>query len=335
MLYRCRSCFHLISLALMCCALLLCHSALAASFRVNSLIVFGGGSSDNGNTYRDYHFPVSPPYWHGRFSNGPVFSEDLAYDLQLIPNPKLHPNYPRSHLFYDYAYFNAVVLARYADLSMRPHYTPRNLASEVNAYLQTKHKPYLGAALVLIAIGTNDTGAPSCLRQPMLCLQKIVDEVNIQVERLVKSGLTHFIIVLPGDVQGKPGFKWWFKNENLRTTYKILTPNYIREFTNVKLAIERKFPKVHIALFDSLQAGQAVHDQFSAPLSVACYNNGNLVYTRQVGAVCQDPNQHLYFDNYFFSARAYELFADQILKQLKSLNWVYSTQRKHWWQRLL
>ena len=46
------------------------------------LVVFGDSLSDNGNLYAATGggTPTSPPYYQGRFSNGPVFTELLGFD---------------------------------------------------------------------------------------------------------------------------------------------------------------------------------------------------------------------------------------------------------------
>ena len=53
--------------------------ARASSF--SSLIVYGDSLSDNGNLYSLAGSPPSPPYYMGRFSNGPVAAEQLAANL--------------------------------------------------------------------------------------------------------------------------------------------------------------------------------------------------------------------------------------------------------------
>jgi len=55
--------------------------ALASSF--SSVVVYGDSLSDNGNLYSltGGAYPPSPPYYDGRFSNGPVAAEQLAADL--------------------------------------------------------------------------------------------------------------------------------------------------------------------------------------------------------------------------------------------------------------
>ena len=57
--------------------------ASAASAQTYSrLVVFGDSLSDNGNLYAvtGGTNPLSPPYYQGRFSNGPVFTELLGFD---------------------------------------------------------------------------------------------------------------------------------------------------------------------------------------------------------------------------------------------------------------
>jgi thermolabile hemolysin len=56
----------------------------AAATPFSRIIVFGDSVSDNGELYRltgDAYPP--PPYWEGRFSNGPVWPEYLAPDLGM------------------------------------------------------------------------------------------------------------------------------------------------------------------------------------------------------------------------------------------------------------
>ena len=60
--------------------LLVSSSAFASSF--TSVIVYGDSLSDNGNLYSLIGYPP-PPYYDGRFSNGPVAAEQLAANLGL------------------------------------------------------------------------------------------------------------------------------------------------------------------------------------------------------------------------------------------------------------
>src|SRR5262245_61319505 len=56
----------------------------------NQIVVFGDSYVDTGNNFvaSNGAFPASPPYYSGRFSNGPVWVERLASDLGIAaPTP--------------------------------------------------------------------------------------------------------------------------------------------------------------------------------------------------------------------------------------------------------
>lgn len=52
------------------------------------LVVFGDSLSDNGNLYLLAGTPTSPPYWQGRFSDGPVFTEMLGFKAENFSGSK-------------------------------------------------------------------------------------------------------------------------------------------------------------------------------------------------------------------------------------------------------
>lgn len=44
----------------------------------DKIIAYADSFTDNGNDYKHSGFPPSPPYWKGRFSNGPTWLEYVA-----------------------------------------------------------------------------------------------------------------------------------------------------------------------------------------------------------------------------------------------------------------
>ncbi|HWQ88071.1 autotransporter domain-containing protein [Brevundimonas sp.] len=54
-------------------------ASAASAQSYGRLVVFGDSLSDNGNLYAISGQPTSPPYFQGRFSNGPVFTELLGF----------------------------------------------------------------------------------------------------------------------------------------------------------------------------------------------------------------------------------------------------------------
>ncbi|MDP3368462.1 MAG: SGNH/GDSL hydrolase family protein, partial [Brevundimonas sp.] len=57
-------------------------ASAASAQSYNRLVVFGDSLSDNGNLYAATFNtqPTSPPFFQGRFSNGPVFTELLGFN---------------------------------------------------------------------------------------------------------------------------------------------------------------------------------------------------------------------------------------------------------------
>lgn len=61
-------------------AFLFILSSFVSASSVDKIVVFGDSLSDNGNLYQyfGHSFPSSPPYFNGRFSDGPVWVETLV-----------------------------------------------------------------------------------------------------------------------------------------------------------------------------------------------------------------------------------------------------------------
>ena len=56
------------------------------STQYQKLVVFGDGFSACGNFFRTHHVPARPPYFAGRFSPGPIWTEYLAQRMGLVPD---------------------------------------------------------------------------------------------------------------------------------------------------------------------------------------------------------------------------------------------------------
>ncbi len=64
-------------------------ASAAGAQSYNRLVVFGDSLSDNGNLYlaTGGTTPTSPPYYQGRFSSGPVFTERLGFNASNFMGP--------------------------------------------------------------------------------------------------------------------------------------------------------------------------------------------------------------------------------------------------------
>jgi phospholipase/lecithinase/hemolysin len=109
------------------------------------IIFFGDSLTDNGNLYRDtlHYTPDSPPYYKGRFSNGPTWAENVGeYFLR-------HAGIP----YEIYAWGGATLAFHFPSARF---IAPITLAGEVRLYLLASLFSDRSENLYVIWIGDND-----------------------------------------------------------------------------------------------------------------------------------------------------------------------------------
>lgn len=184
---------------------LACQSPVTATaLKFDGLYVFGDSLVDNGNFYsqsKDYNFNGSPPpfpgssatgypgppYYQGRFSNGPVFVEDLALKLGL-PTNSVH----------DYAVGGATSGYNHADPLLPPATFPGTL-TQVTTYIIQPADPN---GLYIIAAGSDDYGSIASYTDPAIVATQIattVGNLDRAVTLLANDGARNFLLVTVPD----------------------------------------------------------------------------------------------------------------------------------------
>jgi len=155
-------------------------SGIVAATPLHDVVVFGDSLSDNGNLYEfmRHQLPPSPPYFEGRFSNGPVWIEHLMASY--------FPGNTSSHLF-DYAYGGAGVSEEDEDDVLF------TLRREINTYLLAHDDKASPDSLFVVWIGSNNyLGLPSDV-------EKTIEDVNEGIvhslKHLADKGAKHVLIV--------------------------------------------------------------------------------------------------------------------------------------------
>ena len=196
----------------------------------NNIYVFGDSLSDMGNLFNattatqeflsgfGLDFPVlppSPPYFEGRFSNGPVWVEKLAeeLDIELTPATELSVVSPDSEILSPITtiednpvvspFFNGNTVNQSVNFAYGSAETGANGTSELGDFVPGMARQveffiddHLQAnqtadedALYILWGGSNDYLAPN--PDP----EQIVDNLETQVESLYGSGARNFLIV--------------------------------------------------------------------------------------------------------------------------------------------
>ncbi|HRD70829.1 MAG TPA: SGNH/GDSL hydrolase family protein [Legionella sp.] len=165
-------------------------SGIVAASPLHNIVVFGDSLSDNGNLYEfmKHQLPQSPPYFEGRFSNGPVWVEHLAETY--------FPTSSSIHLL-NYAFGGAGVSeeGEVDDVLF-------TLRREVESYLVSHQNQASDDTLYIVWIGANNY-----LAMPEEVEQTLTD-VNLGIthslQRLVDHGAKHFLILNLPDLGRTP-----------------------------------------------------------------------------------------------------------------------------------
>ena len=149
-----------------------------------SLVYFGDSLSDNGNLFRLIGQPPSPPYFEGRFSNGPTYAEIVPGLLGVTAQ--------------NYAFGGAEAVTGNGNPD---EFAAINLTAQVDQYLASLDgEPAPDGTAAVLFIGNNDYLRASITPQPPAALiAGVLGNVDASVQRLLDAGVEKIILfTLPG-----------------------------------------------------------------------------------------------------------------------------------------
>jgi phospholipase/lecithinase/hemolysin len=166
------------------------YSALLPAASLNNMVVFGDSLSDNGNLYEymKHQLPVSPPYYKGRFSNGPIWVELLIQSY--------YPTHSNDHLL-DYAYGGAGVLEGddYDEMLFTLH-------REIDTYFLAHQDKADEKSLFVVWIGSNNyLGAPE---EADKTVDDVIYGLELGLRRLADQGAKYILVVNVPDLGRTP-----------------------------------------------------------------------------------------------------------------------------------
>jgi phospholipase/lecithinase/hemolysin len=203
----------------------------AKDMQFNTMVVLGDSLSDNGNLYRYlwHKLPASPPYYKGRFSNGPVWSENLYQSYFGSSNPDG---------FQDFAVGGAgAVLSYKGNL-------PYTLTMELNDYLYWHSHGEKNATLYVIWIGANNyLNGPSNVET---ITTSVVDAISGAVERLISHGANKFFLGNLPSLDNTPQSR----EAGTQSLLAELTRIHNEKLKKAVLALQDKYPEVTFVYLD-------------------------------------------------------------------------------------
>ncbi|WP_315788638.1 autotransporter domain-containing protein [Fischerella sp. JS2] len=267
---------------------LLPFKALAGDY--DQLFIFGDSLSDNGNLYRitGGTIPLSPPYFQGRFSNGPVWVEVLGSYLNIDANETTNYAVGGS------TSGNTNVLSESLIISLP------SLSSQINNFASAPVTPNSNALFILWA------GANDYLIQPIekraTNTQVVVNNLSQAITTLINKGARNIIVPNLPDLGKTP-------QERSLETADSTTAAIKSHNSNLNSALQEiaKNRNVNIIPLDIHALFNEVIDQ---PDRYGLTNINDPCFNQQAGTICPNPDEFLFWDNVHPTDRGHQFIAE-------------------------
>ncbi len=286
---------------------------------IRELVFFGDSLSDNGNLYNKIKvLPKSPPYYNGRFSNGPIWAEQLAANLQK----------KYGILAQNYSLGGATVVPRGIIGALQLYFK-----QEVKNYLSSQSPIDKAAVLYVIWLGANDY-LDETKQSPDLLVKDVMNELVSQIRVLIEKGGKNFIILDLPDLSVPPYAKTISIEQKDRL--KLLSQLHHQKLPDVIQLLRKSYPAFHFeyvdeyALFNdifiNIQDYNLKYHKHVVNLTDSCWTGGytmkndtpvSLAVAKQVGEAqslgavpCKNPDDYFFWDAVHPTAVVHELFGD-------------------------
>ncbi|MBD2432273.1 autotransporter outer membrane beta-barrel domain-containing protein [Fischerella muscicola CCMEE 5323] len=267
---------------------LLPFKALAGDYE--QLFIFGDSLSDNGNLYRltGGTIPLSPPYFQGRFSNGPVWVEILGSYFNIDANETTNYAVGGS------TSGNTNVLSESLIIPLPA------LSSQINNFTSAPVTPSSNALFILWA------GANDYLIQPIekraTNTQVVVNNLSNAITILINKGARNIIVPNLPDLGKTPQERSLGTADSTTTLIKSHNSNL-----NTALQEIARTRNVNIIPLDIHALFDEVIDQ---PDRYGLTNINDPCFDQQAGTICSNPDEYLFWDNVHPTDRGHKFIAE-------------------------
>jgi phospholipase/lecithinase/hemolysin len=269
-----------------------------------NIVIFGDSLSDNGNVYAltNETYPI-PPYWKGRFSNGPNWIDQL--NMTGIS---------------DYAYGSATT-----DSNLVQGYTKGNtipvpgMLQQVQIYLNNTNVNTIDfeRTLYILFGGGNDFIFDNDLEPSVIAASLLKS-----AQALLDIGATNIIVFNQVPVQYFPFSKPFEAFE----FFTFLTDQGNFYITNFTESIQLDNPQASLKIFDIHSLVLNIVTQNSTYFTNTvdnCWINFNVTTVLEL---CPNPEEYLFVDTIHFTSSGHKLIADAIRPFLIQSTQTTSTQ---------
>ncbi|CAI2186074.1 8344_t:CDS:2 [Funneliformis geosporum] len=273
-----------------------------------SLIVFGDSYTDNGNgtfVITNGTVPPSPPYFEGRFCNGPVWVEYLAGELGI---PLI-----------DKAFGGATSDSNLVRSASGPDATfdVPGVIQQIDAYIQELREKGVEKfdenALFSVVLAGNDYSY-SLDQGQVVAPEKVVERIMLNLQTLFEFGAANIIVNTMPNFSNSPLYAQSNVSEaitNIVETHNQLLKSSLDEF--VKSTKANIFIYKADELFTEFTTTN-FHDEINVSKS---FNEQCITYVAQNRPQpCDQPDQYIFWDRVHVTTKIHKVIAENVLELL-------------------
>lgn len=275
------------------CFIILTDNILATVPKLpfDTIVGFGDDNTDTGNVYTltNHQWPLVPPYYLGRFTNGPVWIEQLG--INTIMN---------------YAYIGATI----DNNNLVAGFTQPNktivpgVRQQIQIYLTNNDIAtiHLARTLYVIWIGTNDY-----LDNSSLTADLVVNSLIDAVYDLVLVGIKNLLIINQPPLEAYP----FYKNSTGNLTLGTLIDQHNNYLSSNISQIISTSTKISINIFDlhSLIANILSNNLI---LTLNKIDNCWTILNNNTVLQCTNPANYVFIDDYHLTTSIHQFIANNI-----------------------
>ena len=258
--------------------------------RFSQLVIFGDSLSDTGNVYRltNYTYPICPPYYQGRFCNGPNWIDRLSTIEKL-----------------NYAYGSATTDSNYVQGYAKFNTIPvPGVRQQIAMYFQNTSTIDFTRTAYVVWAGGNDF-----IFNSSATITGIVRSYLNGVQDLLVGGAKNILVFNQPPSQDFP----YIKRRNQTIIYTAITASANIGISIGLAALQRDYTNASIYMFDVyaliskiLSNTSSVTFEDTVDQCWATYN------TTTVLQFCSDPTKYAFLDDLHLTTPIHQIISDTI-----------------------
>ena len=274
----------------------------------DTIVCFGDSNTDYGNVYSltNFTWPIVPPYYQGRFSDGPIWFEQLGV-LNLI-NHAYGSATTDNNVIMGYTGANSTILVPGVRQQIQV-YRNRTDLTKINF-----HK-----TAYFIWAGANDYFFNFSLSP-----HQVVESLMRCIKDLIGFGALNIFVMNQPPIDKQPVSNYLNQSEQI----KLLITAHNQNLSSSMKLLTNMTSKIRLELLDLHSIIQNIIDNMSSN-GINTMNPAWLINGTQIIKLSNTTNNYLHLDNFHYTTRIHQMISDQIRSSIITSSSEHSVSINH------